>query len=800
MAIENVIGNVNALNIISEIRKTESRLQQNIERISTGLRINSAKDNSGLFVLSQELDTQIRGLDRASENIQQGVNFVNVALGGVDDILEIVQDIRTKALEAANSSAGDTSLRTTLQSDIQERLAEIDKLTSTIAFNNQSLLNGTFASVVGFKPGTRNFGANVAFGPDSTNLTQNAFLKIGQVAEGSARLKSGSDTGFNTGIALQTDVAVSTAQFVDTTGPAAATTATALDSGNITINKVSVVATDVISFSGNLANGKTSFAGSLTIAAGSTVQDLLSTIQTSIDIAENIIGIDSGGGTNGLETNVTISNQGRLNFFSGARGTASEFDINFTIQNAADVTRTSFDVTREQTISNDELGNTTTDARIGNSTTAITGSTFEDGEFTIDVSSLTTAANQTVESNSAFFADAAQTTPVVAGTNVNASFLGSISLEDNDTIEINGTDPDGSTFSTEFTVGTDTGVGDGIVETFQNVIDELNNRDRSDVSTGFNQATATLTASGTIRIVDDVARTSSTDLTFTATESASSTAVTVNSTITATGTEEKANFSINGGDTITVNAGEVVTLFGDKEQSVTGVAPQVTLRAGRGFTTGSDTLVNTSDVFQGQLNGGGVVKFSNGDKQVTFFGNPATTSSTEQQQRVTLDFDSVVDITTPFTDGGDTFVLSTNARTLNFQIGSESNDEKFFTLTDLRPESLGSSADATLEDINVTTISGASAALDILDDAIDQVTQVSSQFGAFSDRLSDRANSLDFLSLNLENVRNQIISTDFAKETTELTQNTVLLEAQTAVLLQANSTSQTVFQLLIGIQ
>lgn len=799
MAIENVVGNVNALNIISELRKTESRLQQNIERISTGLRINSAKDNSGLFVLSQELDTQIRGLDRASENIQQGVNFINVALGGVDDILEIVQDIRTKALEAANSSAGDTSLRTTLQSDIQERLQEIDKLTKTITFNQQSLLNGTFASTVGFQPGTKDFGANVAFGPDATNLTQNAFLKVGLVTQGTSQIKTGSETTFNTGIALQTDIAVTTAQLLDT--GTVATTTDVLTSGDFTVNKVSLVTNGVFNFSGKLANGSTAFSGFLTITAGSDVSDLITSIQTAIDTAENIIELDSAGGTNALETNVSLTSEGRLKFSSGQRGTPSQFSINFTIQDNASATQTTFGITRDAAIFNKEVSiSTTTGARIGNSTTAITGSTFSDGNFTIEVSSLTSASNRKVESGSGFYTNASLTTPVASGTALASAFISTISVSTGDTIEVLGTDPDGTTFTVEFTVGVDTGAGDGLASTFGELIAELNNRDRSDTGFGFNNAVATLTASGTIRIEDDLAQTSSTDFTFTVTEAASSTAITVNSTVTSIGTEEKANFSVNGGDTVTVKSGEVVTLFGDASQTVTGVAPQVTIRAGRNFTTGTDTLVNTANVFRGQLNGGATVDFSNGDKSVTFFSSLANTKLSDQQSRLTLDFDSVVDITSTFATGGESFVLSTNARTLNFQIGSESGDEKFFTLTDLRPENLGSSAAATLRDINVTTISGASAALDILDDAIDQVTQVSSQFGAFSSRLQDRADSLNFLSLNLENVRNQIISTDFAKETTELTQNTVLLEAQSAVLLQANATSQNVFKLLIGLQ
>lgn len=802
MAIENVVGNINALNIISELRKTEGRLQTNIERISTGLRINSAKDNSGAFVLSQELDTQIRGLDRASENIQQGVNFVNVALGGVDDILEIVQDIRTSALEAANSSAGDTSLRTTLQSDIQERLAEIDKLTSTITFNNQSLLNGTFASRVGFKAGTRSFGANVAFGPDATNLTQNAFLKIGQVSEGSSQIKSSTDSTFNSGIKLSTDIAVSTAQFLDA-GVAVAGT-TALTTGTFTVNNVSLQTNGLVLFSGRLSNGTNTFSGTFSITAGQTIDDLSTAIQSAINTAESAIGINTTGGTNALETNVSLNaSTGYLKFSSGARGNPSQFNINFTVQNSSQTTQTKFGIVRDNQIFNETFSvGGSLQGKIGNGTLAVTGSTFDSGSFSIDVSSLTTATNQIVESSSGFFTTSSLITPISAGVSLATTFIGSISLSANDTIEIAGTNPDGTTFSSDFTVtNAANGIaGDGLVQTIDDLVQELNSRDRSRTTSGFNQARATLTASGTLRIEDDLARTSALDFTLTLTESANSTAETINSSIVASGTEEQANFSIDGGQTVTVKAGQVVTLFGDEDQSVSGIAPQVTIRAGRGFTTGSDTLVNTADIFQGTLNGGSAVQFQNGDKGVTFFGNPATTSSSEQQQRVTLDFDSVVDITAPFTTGGETFVLSTNARTLNFQIGSESSDEKFFTLTDLRPENLGSSAIATLEDIDITTITGANQALDILDDAIDQVTQVSSQFGAFSSRLDDRAQSLNFLSLNLENVRNQIISTDFTKETTELTQNTVLLEAQAAVLLQANATSQNVFRLLIGLQ
>ena len=333
---------------------------------------------------------------------------------------------------------------------------------------------------------------------------------------------------------------------------------------------------------------------------------------------------------------------------------------------------------------------------------------------------------------------------------------------------------------------------------FQDLIDELNNRDRTDTGFGFNLAVATLTATGTIQLVDDVSGATSTDLTFIVTEGASFNTVTVNSSVTTAGNRESATVSVANGPTTNVEAGQTLTLFGDTALSTTGVAPRVTLRFGSGFTVGTDVLDLEANVFQGALNGGTSVEFSPGDT-VTFLAGSGSVSPAERLQRLTLDFDSIIDVTALSSSGGETFILSATSRPLSLQIGGGSSDTKYFALSDVRTKKLGTSASNNLDNVDVTTITGATAALDVIDDALDQVTQVEGRLGAISARLEDHATYLDNYSLNIQGARSQIISADIAQEATELALNTVFLEAQTAVLVQANAVKENVLKILYGL-
>lgn len=776
MVIGSVRNNISALQIINQLYQTDDRIGTNLNRISSGLRIRSAKDDPGGYVLSNRLHTQFRGLSRASENTQDLISLTTTGIDATNQIISLLNDIRDAAVSASGGSA-------TQQAVIQEKLEELNRIATTTRYNDKYLLNGSLTTSMGFKSGTRNFGGSLSFGPNATTLLEGrSYLNIGVTDQGTAQIQNGGDATYNTGVSPSTDRAVSVAQFMN--GGVAAVAGDSLST--LTANRVDLNATDVLAYSGYLANGTTFFSGAFSITGGNTVGNLITAIQDSIDAAEANINVD---GTGTLETTVSLSTSGRLRFSSGTAQNISEFDVSFTLKDSADAVKTSFDITRDTTVYNPQDAITATGALIGNNYTAITGSTFDSGTFTIAVSNIVAAQQRQIQTDDQFRRNAVQ--PALPGTQINGSLLNGVTLFNGDTFQINGTDPDGSTFTTTYTIGVDTGVGDGIIETYNTLIAELNNRDRSLTSIGFNDAIATL-SNGYIRLHDDIADESSTNLQIIVAGTQ-----TVNSTVMQTGSRATATVSIDGGTSQEVTTGQVVTLQG--VNSAGGPKPEVTFRVGNTLTAGNDQLQTTAKEYVGQLNSGTAVTFQNGDQGVRFESGTASIYPIQRYQQVTLDFDAILDITDLKSDGGETFVISTTTNAANFQIGGDRGDLKQFLFADLRSQNLGTNATDNLDSINVTTATGATDALAIIDDALDQVNEFAGRLGAFSSRLDDTVAVLDAGSLNLEDAYTQIVSTDVARETTELTLNTVLLQAQSAVLVQANALPQAIMKIMFDL-
>ena len=686
-------------------------MQQNLERISTGLRINSAKDDPGSYVLSNQLETQFRGLSRASENTQNAINLTTTASNATDQIIDLLNDINSAAIAAAGGSA-------VQQAVIQEKIEALNEIASSTKFGDKFLLNGSLTTDVGFKSGTRDFGASLSFGPNATSLLSGrSYLNIGLTDAGATQITNGGDATFNTGISAATDIAVSTGQLIN--GGAAAVGGNNLNATSM--NRVTLNSMDYITFSGTLADGSTFFSGTVSVMAGNTVNTLINTIQASINAAESDISIE---GTGVLETTVGLTGNGRLEFNSGTDQNISEFDIDFAVRNSGGTIRTTFDIDRASNIYNQEVGATTSEALIGNSVTAITGSTFDSGTFDITVSNIVAEQRRQITTIDNFDRNAGGA--VFNTTSLSDSLLNGVSIVMGSTFQINGTESDGGTFTTTYTVGFDTGVGDGIIETYSGLIQELNNRDQSLTSRGFNGSIATLTGAGEIQLIDDIGKDSSTNLQIIV----SAGGQTVNSAIDAAGSREKATVSIDGGAAQQVDAGQVVTLEGVNASG--GPKPEVTIRLGSGLSAGDDQLETTAKEFVGSLNGGDEVTFQNGDQAVTFTSGEASIYPIKQFQQVTLDFNSIVDATALDSSGGETFVLSTTSNAVNFQIGNNSNSQKLFIFADLLSDNLGTNSTANLDSINVTTASGATAALDIIDDALDQVNDFSARLGAFA--------------------------------------------------------------------
>jgi flagellin len=146
--------NVLSLNAQRNLSTSQSQLATALQRLSSGLRINSAKDDAAGLAISDRFTTQIRGLNQAVRNASDGISLAQTAESALGELTNNLQRVREIAVQAANAS-NSASDRAALDQEVQQRLAEIDRIANQTAFNGQKVLDGTF--------GTANFqvGANV---------------------------------------------------------------------------------------------------------------------------------------------------------------------------------------------------------------------------------------------------------------------------------------------------------------------------------------------------------------------------------------------------------------------------------------------------------------------------------------------------------------------------------------------------------------------------------------------------------------------------------------------------------------
>ncbi|AFJ03471.1 Flagellin protein FlaB [Methylophaga frappieri] len=146
--------NIASLNAQRNLNTSQESLAVSLERLSSGLRINSAKDDAAGLAITERFTTQIRGLNQAIRNANDGISLSQTAEGALGEMTSNLQRIRELAVQSANATNSDSD-RAALDQEIQQRLSEIDRIASQTAFNGRRILDGTF--------GNANFqvGANV---------------------------------------------------------------------------------------------------------------------------------------------------------------------------------------------------------------------------------------------------------------------------------------------------------------------------------------------------------------------------------------------------------------------------------------------------------------------------------------------------------------------------------------------------------------------------------------------------------------------------------------------------------------
>ena len=176
--------NVASLNAQRNLGVSQNSLARSMQRLSSGLRINSARDDAAGLAISDRMTSQIRGLNQAARNANDGISLAQTAEGAMQEVTNILQRMRELSIQSANDSNSATD-RTSLQKEVSQLQQELDRIATTTSFNGKKILDGTFSSQ-SFQVGA-NANETITFSVNGASSTQ----------MGAYQVYAGSMTGVN---------------------------------------------------------------------------------------------------------------------------------------------------------------------------------------------------------------------------------------------------------------------------------------------------------------------------------------------------------------------------------------------------------------------------------------------------------------------------------------------------------------------------------------------------------------------------------------------------------------------------
>src|SRR5665648_1288278 len=162
--------NMGAMNANRNMNINAGAASKSMQKLSSGLRINSAADDAAGLAISEKMRGQIRGLDKASANAQGGISMIQTGEGALNETTSILQRMRELAVQGSNDT-NTTDDRTQIQKEMNQLTSEVSRIGNNTEFNTQKLLNGTSGAVTG---GTIITGTPEALGEMTTAVDASA--------------------------------------------------------------------------------------------------------------------------------------------------------------------------------------------------------------------------------------------------------------------------------------------------------------------------------------------------------------------------------------------------------------------------------------------------------------------------------------------------------------------------------------------------------------------------------------------------------------------------------------------------
>jgi len=720
--------NIKAQIAQESMRSSDLKLSTAMERLSTGSKINSAKDDAAGLAISNRMTSQIRGMTKAIQNTNDAISMTQTAEGAYNDVNSMLQRMRELSVQAATGTSTDSD-RSNIQLEVSQLKSQIQDVATKTNHNNIKLLDGSASKVVIQTNTNAGDTINLSFASVQTKDigvgTRATLASVG----GTYNATSGAFSAFVDSELYLNGTAVGASRAVDDnasyidlagdpTGNAAAASAIAKAAA---INKVSEASGVYAKANTNVVSGAlmttptAAMTGTLTINGVST--DTFSTDLTStavsrkltvaaINAKSNVTGVTATD-TNDDTTGVTLSSADGRNIDLAYTGT---LDSTSTGLSTAGTFVASYDLYTLDKRSIDISFKTGTQ-------TAELNSGLRNGSFAADTATYTTLKR-------------ADTAAVAAGATAGVSTVGATGLLNNASMIINGV-----------AIGQANQSDDNASYNDVAVASTANNRRGSAIAIAAAINRQTDKTGVTATAAPNVLRGSG----FTAGTGPSTMFV---NGVTFTANTQTRNAVIDSFNDVSDRTGVVASAWGDG----------VELRAADGRNISiSSTETNTALGLTGITTG---TAGTSADIQ-TFFSQ--VTLKSDNKFTVKAGYDGV-----------------TNLENLGFRQGTFGGYDNGLKINQ----------------IDVTTVSGANQAIVAIDAAIDTVSKAQATTGALNNRMDFIINNLSESVKNMSASRSRITDTDYAKESSALAKQQIISQAATAMLAQANQQPQTVLSLL----
>ena len=804
--------NVSALNAQYYLANTNKEMEQSMQRLSSGFKVNSAADDAAGLAIAGRMEAQTRGLTMAIKNANDAVSLAQTAEGALGEVTNMLQRIRELAVNSANSTLNDSD-RLSLDNEVQALKAEIDRVGSTTTFNSQTLLDGSYSGKfqIGDKDG------------------QTVELKIGS-AMTSALGMGGGASGSNTLVSARVAIADAAA-------------------GDIEINGQAL--------------------GKIDVTGGEDLEDVLANINSNVDNIKatgfNVLtaatigsGVTDGTAAGGLSIVTTgMGASAATTFIISASSSMDELVANINSETggvvAASVNESgklvlSNDTGASISVEDDSTGQgagftaTATDYKGFLKLESTDGSAVRVEAGNKGLSSPGTAADlltlgfretKNVSTTDAYTTvGAALTTPQTAlisgdlsingveifdsGTTASDSFQGKLNLINKFSSETGVTAS--ASFSQTFAIDTDNIVigetlsvnGQKLTHVAKTVagLTTLLNTVSSQTGLVATQNGNNITLAGENVTSLNLDFSSAADLT----DGLSSTST--GGVALIKGVMQDSSTTAGTARVLTIVAGDVAEgrTFNFKSSGGTGQAFDVdyTVVNGDTATTVAQAITNLIRNSNAAFNvldaagvsaSAGVISFAtntnHGDSKLEFLVKTPKdvlttggTAGTPVTSFASIKLDSTSNTPIKIDTGATNAGANHAARHgfINANVGAADFD--------VNEPTLSAAGGSSMSGLSVSTAAGATAALSTLDNAIDSVSAIRGDLGAVQNRLSYTTNNLSSIVTNTEGAKGRIMDADFAVETSKLAKTQILSQAATSMLAQANQSKQSLLALL----